>query len=158
MRINLLVTGKTDAGWVGESLEQYASRLHRYVNFELTELPYLKNASSLSKDTVKQKEGEQLLRAVGENDCLVLLDERGEEFTSLEFARYLESKMSHLGAKALVFAIGGAYGFSDKVYARANGKISLSKMTFPHQLVRTIFAEQLYRAFAILHGDPYHHE
>lgn len=157
MRINLLVVGRTDAGWVSDSLEQYASRLRRYVNFDIVEVPYLKNASTLPKEQVKQKEGELLLREVSPADSLILLDERGEIYRSVDFARYIQDLLSH-SSKNIIFTIGGAYGFSDDVYKRANGKLSLSKMTFPHQFVRTIFAEQLYRAFTILHGEPYHHE
>lgn len=157
MHIKLLVVGKTDTGWVSDGLEQYASRLRRYVNFDVVEVPYLKNASSLSKEQVKQKEGEELLGEVSEGDSLILLDERGEMYRSVDFARYLENMLSHSN-RNIIFTIGGAYGFSDDVYKRANGKLSLSKMTYPHQLVRTIFAEQLYRAFTILHGEPYHHE
>ena len=123
----------------------------------MTEIPELKKVSALSRQQIKDKEGELILKRVGPSDNLILLDEKGKEFRSLEFADYLQRKLNG-GARSLVFAVGGAYGFSEAVYSRAQGKISLSRMTFSHQMVRTIFAEQLYRAFTILKGEPYHHE
>ena len=134
MRITLLTVGKTDIAWVRAGLEMYVSRLEHYVPFSLKELPELKGVSALTREQIKQREGEMILRQVG-----------------------LGGRMARSG-RDLVFVIGGAYGFSDAVYARADGKLSLSKMTYSHQLVRTIFAEQLYRAFTILRGEPYHHE
>ena len=153
----LLTVGKTDVKWVKEGLDLYISRLRHYVPFNLVEIPELKKAASLSRQQIKDKEGELILKQVGPSDSLILLDEHGRECRSLEFAEFLEKQMAS-GSKNLVFTVGGAYGFSEPVYQRANAKISLSKMTFSHQMVRTIFAEQLYRAFTILKGEPYHHE
>ncbi|MDO5442198.1 MAG: 23S rRNA (pseudouridine(1915)-N(3))-methyltransferase RlmH [Bacteroidia bacterium] len=157
MKITLLTVGKTDVRWVREGLELYVSRLVHYVPFQLVEIPELKNVSALTKDQIKQKEGELILKALKSSDDVILLDEHGREMTSVEFAGAMEEKMSRT-SRDIVFIIGGAYGFSSDVYARAGGKISLSKMTFSHQMVRTIFAEQLYRAFTIIKGEPYHHE
>lgn len=157
MKISLITVGRTDIKWVREGLDMYVSRLKHYAPFELTEIPELKNVSALSKDQIKSREGELILKLLKPSDDLVLLDEHGREFRSVEFAKYLENKMIASG-KDLVFVIGGAYGFSPEVYDRADGKISLSKMTYSHQIVRTIFAEQLYRAFTIIKGEPYHHE
>ena len=157
MNVKLLTVGETVVPWVKEGLELYCSRLRHYLPFSITEIPELKKVSALSEEQIKEKEGALILKNVGPQDMLVLLDERGKEFRSLEFASWLEKQMAG-GAKSLVFVIGGAYGFSKEVYAMASGKISLSKMTFSHQMVRTIFAEQLYRACAILKGEPYHHE
>ena len=156
MKVTLLCVGKTDVPWVRDGLDLYASRLVHYVPFALVELPALKNAGSLTHDQVKEKEGEAVLRALKPSDCVVLLDERGKEYRSVEFAARLEFLAR--GGRDLVFVIGGAYGFSDAVYARGDAQMSLSKMTFSHQMVRTIFAEQLYRAFTILKGEHYHHE
>lgn len=157
MKISLITVGRTDIAWVRQGLDMYVSRLKHYAPFELVEIPELKNVSSLTRDQIKSREGELILKNVKNSDDLVLLDEHGREFRSIEFAKYLEDKMISSG-KDVVFVVGGAYGFSPDVYSRANGKISLSKMTFSHQIVRTIFAEQLYRAFTIIKGEPYHHE
>lgn len=157
MRITLLTVGKTDIAWVRQGLEMYVSRLTHYVNFSLKEIPELKKVSALSHDQIKQKEGELILKDIKPSDELILLDERGREFRSLEFASFIEQRLA-TSSRDIVFVIGGAYGFSADVYSRADGKISLSKMTYSHQLVRTIFAEQLYRAFTIIRGEPYHHE
>lgn len=157
MKITLLTVGKTDIRWVREGLEIYISRLKHYIPFSLTEIPELKNASSLSKDQIKAREGELILKSIKPSDEVILLDEHGKEYTSMEWARNMEKRMSCSG-RDMVFVIGGAYGFSDDVYSRCDGKVSLSKMTFSHQMVRTIFAEQLYRAFTIIRGEPYHHE
>ena len=157
MRMKLLTVGKTDIRWVREGLENYVSRIGHYVPFELKEIPELKGIAALSRKQVKSREGELILKQIGSSDEVVLLDERGREMRSLELADWLGERLSHSG-RDLVFVIGGAYGFSEAVYARADGRLSLSKMTFSHQLVRTIFAEQLYRAFTILRGEPYHHE
>ena len=157
MKISLLTVGKTDSGWVREGLETYASILRRYVPFSVIEIPDLKNAASLSKEQVKEKEGESILCNIGPRDSVILLDERGKEYTSIEFAKEIE-RMMVSGGKNIVFVTGGAFGFSDAVYARSDGKVSLSRMTFTHQMVRAIFVEQLYRAFTIIKGEPYHHE
>ena len=157
MKISLLTVGKTDSGWVREGLETYASRLRRYIPFSVIEIPDLKNAASLSKEQVKEKEGESILGNIGPRDSVILLDERGKEYTSIEFAKEIE-RMMVSGGKNIVFVTGGAFGFSDAVYARCDGKVSLSKMTFTHQMVRAVFTEQLYRAFTIIKVEPYHHE
>ena len=157
MKICLLTVGKTDIGWVREGLETYSSRLSHYVPFSVCEIPELKNTSALTRTQIKEREGELILKAIKPTDRVILLDERGKEYRSVEFAEEIR-RLSHAGGKDIVFVIGGAYGFSEAVYARSVGKISLSRMTFSHQMVRTIFAEQLYRAFTIIKGEPYHHE
>ncbi len=156
MHIRLITVGRTDIPWVKQGLETYASRLSHYVNFETEEIPELKNVSALTRGQIKEKEGALILKALHPRDCVVLLDEHGKEYRSVEFASELSSLMQ--SGKDLAFVVGGAYGFSPEVYARADRKLSLSKMTFSHQMVRTIFAEQLYRALTILRGEPYHHE
>lgn len=153
----LLTVGKTDIGWVREGLETYASRLSHYIPFSVNEIPELKNAAAFSRDQIREKEGELILKNLRPSDRAILLDERGKEYRSVEFARLLE-KLTAGGGKDVVFIIGGAYGFSEEVYGRAEGRLSLSRMTFSHQMVRVIFAEQLYRAFTIVKGEPYHHE
>ena len=157
MKITLLTVGKTDKDWVKQGIDIYTSRLKHYIPFSINEIPELKNVSALSKDQIKVREGELILKNVKPTDDVILMDEHGKEYTSVDFASFLQKKISYEG-KDIVFVIGGAYGFSDEIYRRANGKISLSKMTFSHQMVRTIFAEQLYRAFTIMRGEPYHHE
>ncbi|MCR5326617.1 MAG: 23S rRNA (pseudouridine(1915)-N(3))-methyltransferase RlmH [Bacteroidales bacterium] len=156
MHITLLTMGKTDIRWVADGLEMYTSRLVHYVPFSVRELPELKGVSALSRDQIKQREGECLLKALKSTDHVILLDEHGSEYTSTEFARSLDRLMQQ--GRDLVFIVGGAYGFSPEMYSRADSKLSLSKMTCSHQLVRTVFAEQLYRAFTILRGAPYHNE
>ena len=157
MKITLLTVGKTDKDWVKQGIDIYASRMKHYFPFSIVEIPELKNASSLSQDQIKTKEGELILKNVKPADDVILLDERGREFSSMEFAKALQDKISYTG-KDIVFVIGGAYGFSEAVRQRSNLKISLSRMTFSHQMVRAIFVEQLYRAFTIMKGEPYHHE
>lgn len=157
MKITLLTVGKTDKDWVKEGLDIYVSRLKHYIPFSVVEIPELKNVSALSKEQIKTREGELILKNVRPADDLILMDERGKQYTSVELARVLQDKISYIG-KDIVFVIGGAYGFSEAVYNRADSKISLSKMTFSHQMVRAIFAEQIYRAFTIMRGEPYHHE
>ena len=156
MKLTLLTVGKTDVRWVRDGLDLYVSRLKHYVPFSLVEIPELKNASALSQDQIKEREGELILAALKPADEVVLLDEHGKQYRSVEFAQYLQERMNR--GRDLVFVVGGAYGFSQKVYDRAPGRLSLSSMTFSHQMVRTVFAEQLYRAFTILRGEPYHHE
>ncbi len=157
MKIILLTVGKTDIKWVSEGLGVYTSRLCHYIPFEVREIPELKNVSSLSHEQIKTQEGKLILKNIKDSDEVVLLDERGREYRSVEFAKLIEKRMA-LGVKDMVFVIGGAYGFSQDVYDRANSMMSLSKMTFSHQMVRTIFVEQLYRAFTIIRGESYHHE
>lgn len=157
MKITLLTVGKTDRDWVKQGLDIYVSRLKHYIPLSIVEIPELKNVSSLSKDQIKTREGELILKSIRPTDDVILMDEHGREYSSVEFAKVLQEKISYIG-KDMVFVIGGAYGFSQEVYSRANSKISLSRMTFSHQMVRAIFAEQLYRAFTIMKGEPYHHE
>ena len=157
MKITLLTVGKTDRDWVKQGLDIYVSRLKHYIPFNIVEIPELKNVSALSKDQIKTKEGELILKNVKPTDDVILLDERGKEYSSVEFAKVLQDKITYVG-KDIVFIIGGAYGFCEDVYNRANSKMSLSRMTFSHQMVRAIFAEQIYRAFTIMRGEPYHHE
>lgn len=157
MKITLLTVGKTDKDWVRQGMEIYVSRLKHYIPFAVVEIPELKNVSALTKDQIKMREGELILKNIKPTDDLILLDERGKEYTSVELAKVIQDKISYVG-KDMVYVIGGAYGFSDAVYQRANSKISLSRMTFSHQMVRAIFVEQLYRAFTIMKGEPYHHE
>ena len=157
MKITLLTVGKTDRDWVRQGLDIYVSRLRHYIPFVLNEIPELKNVSALTKEQIKAREGELILKNVRPTDDLILLDEHGKEYSSTELSRVIQDKISYVG-KDIVFVIGGAYGFSDAVYQRANSKLSVSKMTFSHQMVRAIFAEQLYRAFTIIKGEPYHHE
>jgi 23S rRNA (pseudouridine1915-N3)-methyltransferase len=157
MKITLLTVGKTDKDWVKQGIDIYVSRLKHYIPFTINEIPELKNVSALSKDQIKVREGELILKNVKPTDDVILMDEHGKEYTSVDFASILQRKIS-LEGKDMVFVIGGAYGFSEEVYKRANSKISLSKMTFSHQMVRAIFTEQLYRAFTIMRGEPYHHE
>ena len=157
MKITLLTVGKTDKDWVKQGIDIYASRMKHYFPFSIVEIPELKNASSLSQEQIKTKEGELILKNIKPNDDVILLDERGREFSSMEFAKVLQDKISYTG-KDIVFVIGGAYGFAEVIKQRSNSKISLSRMTFSHQMVRAIFVEQLYRAFTIMKGEPYHHE
>ena len=157
MKITLLTVGKTDVKWVSEGLDLYVSRLVHYVPFQVREIPELKNVSALTREQIKSREGELILKSLKPADEVVLLDECGREFRSMDFASWIGERISR-GSRDIVFVIGGAYGFSPEIYSRADSKLSLSKMTFSHQMVRTIFAEQLYRAFTILRGEPYHHE
>ena len=157
MKIALLTVGKTDRDWVKQGLDIYVSRLKHYIPFSINEIPKLKNVSAMSRDQIKAKEGELILKSIKPTDDVILLDEHGKEYSSTEFASLLQNKINYEG-KDIVFVIGGAYGFSEHVYKRANSKISLSRMTFSHQMVRAIFAEQIYRAFTIMKGEPYHHE
>ena len=157
MKIALLTVGKTDRDWVKQGLDIYVSRLKHYIPFSINEIPELKNVSAMSRNQIKAKEGELILKSIKPTDDVILLDEHGKEYSSTEFASLLQNKINYEG-KDIVFVIGGAYGFSEQAYKRANSKISLSRMTFSHQMVRAIFAEQIYRAFTIMKGEPYHHE
>ena len=156
MKITLLVVGKTTNTALEAMISDYQKRLTHYVPFELRVLPELKNAKSLSFEQQKQAEGEMILKSVGPSSQVILLDEHGKEYRSVEFASWMEKQMS--SGRDLVFVVGGPYGFSQEVYGRANGLISLSQMTFSHQMVRLVFVEQIYRAMTILRGEPYHHE
>jgi len=157
MKITLLTVGKTDKDWVREGLDIYVSRLKHYIPFSVVEIPELKNVSALTRDQIKTREGELILKNIRPTDDVILLDERGKEYSSTELAKIIQDKLSY-GNRDIVYVIGGAYGFSDQVYKRADSKLSLSRMTFSHQMVRAIFAEQIYRAFTIMRGEPYHHE
>lgn len=155
MKITFLVVGKTTDPRLEVLIREYQDRLRHYIPFDLQVIPELKNAKSLSFDQQKQAEGELILRAVGRTQ-VILLDEHGREFRSIEFADYLQRHMS--SGQDVTFVVGGPYGFSREVYDRANGKISLSQMTFSHQMIRLLFVEQIYRAMTILRNEPYHHE
>lgn len=156
MTIKLLAIGKTDSTSLQLLISAYENRLKHYVRFRLETIPDIKNVKNLSQSQQKEKEGELLLKKISPTDILVLLDENGKQFSSIDFSKYLQKKMNS-GIKQLVFVIGGPYGFSDTVYEKAQGKISLSKMTFSHQMVRLFVVEQVYRAFTILRNEPYHH-
>lgn len=156
MKITLLVIGKTDEAYIRAGIEEYAKRLVRYVPYEMKILPDIKNSKNMSEGVQKEKEGELLLGQIASSDYVILLDEKGREYDSVGFSEFVAQKMLG-GVKGLVFVIGGPYGFSEAVYQRANEKLSLSKMTFSHQMVRMIFTEQLYRAMTIMRGEPYHH-
>ena len=156
MKITLLVVGKTTDTHIETLIQEYQKRLTHYLTFALQVIPELKNSKALTSEQQKQAEGEMILKAVTSSADLILLDEHGKEYRSIEFADYVQKRMS--SGRDVVFVVGGPYGFSEAVYQRANGKISLSKMTFSHQMVRLFFVEQLYRAMTILKGEPYHHE
>ena len=156
MKISLLVIGKTTDGRLEALIDEYTKRLKHYVSFELVVVPDIKNAKSLSEEQLKTQEGLDILRRLTPSMEVYLLDEHGREFRSIEYADWLQKRMA--SGKDLTLIIGGAYGFSPAVYERANGKISLSQMTFSHQMIRLLAVEQLYRAMTILRGEPYHHE
>lgn len=156
MNIKLIAIGKTDDKALQSLIDDYTKRLSFYIKFELDIIPDIKNAKSLSESQQKEKEGELILSKITATDQLILLDENGKTFSSVGFSSELQKKMNS-GIKTLVFVIGGPYGFSETVYKKASGKISLSQMTFSHQMVRLFFIEQLYRAFTILRNEPYHH-
>ncbi|MBC8756813.1 23S rRNA (pseudouridine(1915)-N(3))-methyltransferase RlmH [Kordia sp. YSTF-M3] len=156
MNIKVLAIGRTDDKQLQQLIDQYVKRLSHYVKFDLEVIPDLKNTKNLSEAQQKEKEGELILKKLSPTDVLVLLDENGKQFTSIDFSSYLQKRMN-AGIKTLVFVIGGPYGFSETVYAKAQGKISVSKMTFSHQMVRLFVVEQIYRAFTILRNEPYHH-
>ena len=157
MKIKLLQIGKTTDEFIENGLIHYAKRLKHYAHFEIKTIPYLKNKGTISEQLQKNAEGIKLLNDINPKDFLILLDDKGKQLNSNEFALQIE-KITLAGHSTLLFALGGAYGFSDAVYQRANLQISLSKLTFSHQLVRLVFAEQIYRAFTILNHEPYHHE
>ena len=157
MKLKLLLVGKTVESYLKKGISDYQERLKHYVSFELVEIPELKQASSLTRDQIKLREGELILKQLRDSDDVILLDEHGARFTSVSWAKHLEQKMSH-SSRDIVFVIGGSYGFSQAVYDRSDSMLSLSDMTFSHQLVRLLFVEQLYRAFTIIKGEPYHHE
>jgi 23S rRNA (pseudouridine1915-N3)-methyltransferase len=157
MNIKLVAIGKTDDKALQSLIDEYTKRLSFYIKFDLEIIPDIKNVKNLSESQQKEKEGELILAKLTPTDQLILLDENGTTFSSVKFSDYLQKKMNS-GVKTLVFVIGGPYGFSDEVYQKAQGKISLSLMTFSHQMVRLFFIEQLYRGFTILRNEPYHHQ
>ncbi len=157
MNIRLITIGKTDNKNLQSLIEEYQKRLSFYIKFDLEIIPDIKNVKNLSESQQKEKEGELILAKITSTDHLILLDENGKTFSSVAFANELQKKMN-AGIKTLAFVIGGPYGFSESVYAKANGKISLSLMTFSHQMVRLFFIEQVYRGFTILKNEPYHHQ
>ncbi|MBK9191852.1 MAG: 23S rRNA (pseudouridine(1915)-N(3))-methyltransferase RlmH [Crocinitomicaceae bacterium] len=156
MKIRLITVGKTNKSYFLEAENEYSKRLGKYISFEKVELPDVKNAKSMPTEKIKQEEGKLILSKLDPSGILILLDENGKEFNSVQFSALLRQEMNR-GPKSIQFVIGGAYGFSEEVYAAAKSKISLSQMTFNHQMVRMIFIEQVYRAFTILNGEPYHH-
>ena len=156
MKITLILNGKTEDDYIVKGFSIYENRLKHYISFETIVIPALKNTKALSVEQQKQKEGELIIKNIQTSDKLILLDENGKEFNSVGFSEFIQKEMNS-GIKNLVFVVGGPYGFSDEIYKRANGKISLSKMTFSHQMVRLFFVEQLYRVMTILKNEPYHH-
>ena len=156
MKTLLILVGKTTDRHFQAGIADYTERIGHYMPFELVTIPELKNTKSLSEDQQKTAEGEQILKLIQPSDTVVLLDEHGRELRSIEFARWLEQKRNT--ARRLIFIIGGPYGFSPAVYARANEQLSLSKMTFSHQMIRLVFTDKVYRACTIIKGEPYHHE
>jgi 23S rRNA (pseudouridine1915-N3)-methyltransferase len=156
MTIKLLSIGKTDNKELQVLIDEYRNRLGFYIKFKIDIIPDIKNVKNLSEEQQKQKEGELILKSLKPTDVLILLDENGKQMDSVRFALYLQKHMVS-GIKQLVFVIGGPYGFSQEIYSKAQGKLSLSKMTFSHQMVRLFFIEQLYRGFTILKNEPYHH-
>lgn len=156
MKFTLLVVGKTTDSRVQSLIDEYINRIKHYITFDIQVIPDLKNTKSLSISQQKVAEGELILRALPTNAALILLDEHGTMYRSVEYAAYLQKRMT--AGRDIVFVIGGAYGFSDAVYARAESKLSLSPMTFSHQMIRILFVEQVYRALTILRSEPYHHE
>jgi 23S rRNA (pseudouridine1915-N3)-methyltransferase len=157
MKVILLQTGKTTDKYISELADLYTNRIKKYIGFEINTLPELKNAANMPVPSQKLKEGTRIISSLGNDDYVILLDERGKEYRTMDFSVLLE-KLFMIPKKRIVFIIGGPWGFSEEVYKRADLKMSLSKMTFPHQLVRLLFLEQLYRAFTIIKGEPYHHE
>lgn len=157
MKITLIVVGKTSTGYLKQGIEEYCKRISHYATFNIQYLSDAKNTRNTTELQQKSAEGQQIISAVESSDYVVLLDEHGIEHTSITFSQYIQKRMLS-GIKRLVFVVGGPYGFSNEVYSRANDKVSLSKLTFSHEMVRLIFTEQLYRAFTILNHEPYHHE
>ncbi len=156
MKVEFWVVGKTQFKYLEEGMNIYEKRLRKYVPFQTVVLPDIKNAKNLTPDLLKNKEGEIILSKLEKNDLLILLDEKGKTFTSEKFALWMEKQLQH-SARKVVFLIGGAYGFSEEIYERAQQKVALSAMTFSHQMVRLFFIEQFYRALTILKNEPYHH-
>lgn len=157
MNIKLIVVGKSESEHLRSWVEVYVKRLSHYTGFEIVTLPDVKNAKNLSVGELKEREGEMILRQIEKADKVVLLDEKGKEFSSMEFSKYLEKQMN-TSVRTLAFVVGGAFGFSPKVYEKIGERIAISRMTFSHQMIRLLVVEQIYRAFTILKGEPYHNE
>ena len=157
MKVEFWVIGKTSESYLNKGIDIYSKRLNHYLKFEMLVIPDVKNPKNLNSEQLKSKEGELILKKLKNEDYLILLDEKGKEFTSVQFSKKLE-KFQISGKKRVVFLVGGAFGFSPEIYQRANEKFSLSQMTFSHQMIRLFFLEQLYRAMTILRGEPYHNE
>lgn len=157
MEITLIVIGKTNAKYLIEGLDEYTRRLKHYITYNINVIPDIKNTKNLSEEQQKETEGKLILNVLKPGDFIVLLDERGKEFSSMQFSDYLQRKMNS-GLRRLVFVVGGPYGFSKDIYSKADEKLSLSKMTFSHEMIRLFFTEQIYRAMTIIRGEPYHHE
>lgn len=157
MKVKFICIGKTGKAFLEAGEKEYLDRLKHYVSIDRIEIPDLKNAKNLTIPQIKELEGKEILSKTQQGDQLILLDENGNQYSSVAFSQFIQQKFNS-GGKNLVFVVGGAYGFSEAVYVAANGKISLSKMTFSHQMIRMIFFEQLYRAMTILKGEPYHHQ
>ena len=157
MKIVLAVVGKTTNGYLRQGIDEYTSRLSHYIPFSIEYIDDVKNTRNLSEQQQKTAEGKSILAMLDKGDYVVLLDEHGKEFTSVQFSKYIEKRMAS-GARRMVLVVGGPYGFSQDVYDRANELLSLSKMTFPHEMIRLLFTEQLYRAMTIINHEPYHHE
>ena len=157
MNIKLIFVGKTEEKYLREGIEIFEKRLKNYINFEMIIIPSLKDTKSLSPQIVKEKEGELILKQVSKYDKIILFDEKGLEFTSMDYSVFLQKHMN-AGVKNLCFVVGGAFGFSDEVYKKADQKVALSKMTFSHQMIRLLIVEQIYRAFTILKNEPYHNQ
>ncbi|HOO24846.1 MAG TPA: 23S rRNA (pseudouridine(1915)-N(3))-methyltransferase RlmH [Paludibacteraceae bacterium] len=157
MKILFLCVGKTNVSYFEEATNVYAKRLSHYCSFKMEFVPDVKNAKALSEQILKKMEGDAILKQIENNDTVILLDNNGVEFSSMEFAKWLETKRTQ-AVKRIVFVTGGAFGFSEEVYHRADGLLSLSRLTFSHQMIRPMFVEQLYRAMTIIKGEPYHHE
>ncbi|MDD3667530.1 Ribosomal RNA large subunit methyltransferase H [bioreactor metagenome] len=157
MNIKLIFVGKTEEKYLQEGIEIYEKRLKNYINFETIVIPSLKDTKNLSPQIVKEKEGELILKQVSKYDKIILFDEKGLEFTSMDYSVFLQKHMN-AGVKNLCFVVGGAFGFSDEVYKKADQKVALSKMTFSHQMIRLLIVEQIYRAFTILKNEPYHNQ
>lgn len=156
MKITLMQVGGTVDKYLKSGVAEYVKRLSHYTKFSIVEIADLKNAAKLSRDELKKREGEEILKRLSNDDQVILLDNRGKMYSSEEFADFIQGNMNR-STRHLVFIIGGAFGFSDEVYSRANGQFSLSRMTFSHRMIRLLFTEQLYRAFTILRNEPYHH-
>lgn len=156
MKVEFWVVGKTQFSYLSEGMEIYEKRLRKYLPFKMIVLPDIKNAKNLSAQELKKKEGDLILSKIEKGDLLILLDENGKTFSSQKFAKWLNQQLQH-SARKMIFLVGGAYGFSEKVYQRSQQKIALSEMTFSHQMVRLFFIEQFYRALTILNNEPYHH-